>query len=213
MMSSRDDLTPSKIDAYFKILGSRVNRSATVILTGVGAGSLLGNVRPSLDVDFGLIVKTPRGASKKSVWRDFEAAAREAGELTSLASTFAEDIDRWSCVTLLDYRAHTIFYKRFGRLEVRLLAPPYWAIGKLARWLDSDERDVVAVFRKYRPKPLALARLYGRALRESPLSDALFDFRKHVELFFKTRGVQVWGGKFSPDRVIAAFHKAAGIRP
>jgi len=42
------------INRFFKILSSNLEEKARVILTGAAAGNLLGDVRPSNDIDFAI---------------------------------------------------------------------------------------------------------------------------------------------------------------
>ena len=71
------------------------------------------------------------------------------------------------------------------------------------------------------PEPLAeirgndpqhLARVCSRAFRASPRSTALFSFRQHVEHFFRTYGVGIWGGDFDAEAAIRTFRHGAGIQ-
>lgn len=194
--------------AFARVYAQRVSAPLTVIVTGATAGLVMGSVRPSLDVDFAVIL--PRRPARRA-WEAVEVAAREAAHRTGLAAQFAEDIGRWSMISFLDYARHTRLHQRFGVVEVRLLDPAYWAIGKLARSLDSDIRDLVQVLRRQRVAPDPLARLWGRALRASPRSTACGQFRRQVEHFFERHGRTVWGRRFDPARAIVIFHRAAGV--
>ncbi len=178
-----------------------------MILTGAAAGSLWGHIRPSQDIDFGvrLARATPKG------WRDFQAAVDRAAQRTGLQVNYAQDIDRWSAITLLDYRRHTAPYRRFGALEVRLLEPAYWSIGKMGRYFDLDVQDLIAVLKRQKVPPGALARLWARALLASPVSPALFQFRTQVEHFLRTYGRTVWGRTFNAEAAIARFQRHARI--
>jgi hypothetical protein len=131
--------------------------------------------------------------------------------LTGIAASAAGDIDRRGMITLLDYRRTSRLHARYDRLEVRLLDPANWAIGKLTRYLDPDVRDVSEVFRRQSVDPKRAARLWGRALRRSPPSTAQFQFRRNVEAFLRREGRRAWGPGFDPAPVLRAFHRAAGI--
>lgn len=198
-------MTPQQIDRFFRVLAKHLAHPATVILTGAAAGSLMGGVRPSRDIDFAVRIPPRR-------WAEVEAAAQMAMRETGIAANFASDIARWSMIALLDYQRHTRPYRRFGLITVRLLAPAYWAIGKLTRYLDTDVHDVVRVLKRERSDPALLARLWGRALKTSPRSTACWTFRRQVEHFFQTEGRRIWGRGFGPARAISVFHRAAGIR-
>jgi hypothetical protein len=107
---------------------------------------------------------------------------------------------------------HTRLHRRFGRVWVHLLEPAYWAIPKLARYLDTDAADIQTVLRAQAVKPEPLARLCGRALRASPRSTAQFSFRQHVEHFLRAHGLAVWGSDFDAEAAVRAFQRAAGIQ-
>jgi len=127
-------MSPEQIDRFFRTLAKEVQTSTTVILTGAAAGSLLGHVRASADVDFAILT----GSDDAARWQQVEAAIARVERLTKIQAQYAEDIDRWSSISLLDYRRHARRYRRFGTLDLRILDPPYWAIGKLSRYLPQD---------------------------------------------------------------------------
>ena len=193
-------MEPRQVNRFFTILDRHFGQSATVILTGAAAGSLLGHVRASQDIDFE-IHAAPRTRER------LERAIGETSRLTNIQVNYTDNIDRWSSIAFLDYRRHHAPYRRFGRIEVRVLDPVYWSIGKLARGLDADLRDVVAVFRKHRPPLQAVLRVWARALRSSPLSPALTTFRQRVEGFLRTQGRAIWGARFDADAAISTFQR------
>ena len=199
-------MNPRQIDRFFTVVGRQLTRPARAIVTGAAAGALWGHVRPSLDIDFGIRVL---GGAKG--WAEVEAAVEEAKKLTGIDANYAVDIDRWGAITLLDYDRHTHPYKTFGRLNVELLDPAYWTIGKLSRSLDTDIQDVIAVLRHRNSQLEPLVRLWGRALRQSPRSVACTQFRHHVEHFLRTCGRRIWGQAFDPQRAIATFHRHASM--
>ena len=82
-------MNPKEIERFFKGIAKDFNEDATVYLTGAAAGALMGGVRPSLDVDFGVELKN----SKK--WEQLTAAIEKNKVLTGLGSNYDEDIDRW----------------------------------------------------------------------------------------------------------------------
>ncbi len=195
------------IDRFFSVLASELDRSATVMITGAAAGSLLGHVRPSQDIDFSIRLVRGHGHD----WPTVEAAVARTVKLTSIQANYAEDIDRWGMISLLDYTRHTRPYKRFGKLTVRVLDPAYWAIGKLTRYLRPDIRDLVAVLKAQRVPHEQAVRIWGRALRASPRSAVCELFRRHVEAFLRQNGRKIWGKGFDADAAVNAFHRAAGI--
>ncbi len=201
-------MTPRQIEKFFTGLSKELGCAATVYLTGAAAGALLGRVRPSLDIDFGLVLS---GRSKRS-WEDVALAVRRTSSIMAIAASVAADIDRWGMITLLDYKRSSTKMFQCGLLQVRVLAPLNWSIGKITRFIEPDIHDVVDVFRKRHITFKSAAALWGKALRASPSSTSQFLFRRNVEHFFTDRGKGIWGRRFDPEEAISAFHRAAKIR-
>ena len=196
-------MVQQQIDRFFRTLARELNRPARVILTGAAAGSLWGSLRLSQDLDFAIQLVPNR----REGWQDLEAAVTRTIHLTSIPANYAEDIDRWSSVTFLDYRRHTLPYRRYGQLDVRLIDPAYWTIGKIARLWSSDVEDLVAVLRGRRLDVRRLLRLWATAIRRSPRSPELTRCRQQVESFLRSSGNQIWGPRFDPAQAIAEFHR------
>lgn len=196
---------------FFQLLARHFPAPCEIILTGAGAGALYGRVRPTVDLDFALRLKAGSPGAKERQWNAFGEAARRVSQRTGIALQYAEDIDRWSSITLLDYERHTRPFRKFGKMEVRLLEPAYWAIGKLARYLDPDLRDVIQVFRRQKTSWRRLCPVLGRALRRSPKSTAGFLFRRQVEDFLENYGRETWGRRYPAGEAIYLFHRAARI--
>lgn len=203
---SRADLTK-----FFLALARRLPCRVRLILTGGSEAMLLGGHRPTADVDFGLKV----GDRESRFWPEIEGAVAAAAHETGVVVQYSTDIDRWSAVAIPRKKFKTQYYRRLGRLAVYLLDPGCWAVYKLARYLDSDVEDLIAVLRRQRQRisSLGLARLCGQSLRSSPRSTHLFLFRRQVEHFFRQHGATVWGRGFRSDRAISSFHRAATINP
>ncbi|MBI3318267.1 MAG: hypothetical protein HYZ90_03845 [Candidatus Omnitrophica bacterium] len=201
-------MNAAQVERFFRLFAQKLDEPATVILTGAAAGALWGNVRPSRDVDFAVWPKR----KSPGVWRKIEAAVKWAIQVTGIAANYAEDIDRWGAISLLDYREQSRPYRRFGKVEVRLMDPAYWAIGKLSRYIAPDIRDLVAALKMEEISPARLLKVWGRALRASPPSDGCFQFRRNVESFLKMYGRTIWGKRFDPERTRSRFHREAGIR-
>ena len=142
---------------------------------------------------------------------EVEAAITTASRAAGMTVQYSADIDRWSSITMPNYHRHTRLYRRFGRVWVHLLEPAYWAVPKLAQYLDTDAADIETALHSQGVRPEALARLCGRALCASPRSTAQFAFRQHVEHFFRTHGPAMWGSGFDAEAAVLAFHRAAGI--
>ena len=195
-------MNPKQIERFFKTLARELGAPATVILTGAAAGSLWGHLRPSLDIDFAI---RPTQA-RRTHWATIEEAVERTVRLTGIRANYAEDIERWSPISFLDYQRRTHLYRRFESLQVRLIDPAYWSIGKVSRYLDPDIRDLVAVLKRQRLSVNRLVRLWARAIRSSPRSPALTQCRRQVEHFLRAFGRTVWGTDFEPERAIARFH-------
>lgn len=201
-------MTPRQIDRFFRILASELDRPASVILTGAAAGSVWGHVRPSLDVDFA--IRLPARRNRRD-WQRVATAVERTTRLTAIQANYAEDIDRWGAISLMDYRRRAIPYRRFGKLDVRLLDPATWSIGKLTRYLDPDVHDLIAVLKRQRVPMARLVRVWGKALRASPPSTTCTQFRKQTEHFLYTYGRTIWGRGFNPTQAIQQFRREARI--
>lgn len=197
-----------QIDNFFKALDAELKQEAGIILTGAAAGSIYGSSRPSMDVDFEIKLKDSGAAE----WERLESAVKKAVDKTGIYANYSEDIDRWGMITLLDYKKEASLYKKYGKLAVKVLDPAYWSIGKMTRFIDPDIQDMIQVFSKKRTSVPRLAKVWGRALKESPRSAALAGFRRQVEGFFNSYGKKIWGKGFDADKAIEQFHKAAGIK-
>ncbi len=200
-------MTPQEIDRFFRTLSRQWDGPLKVILTGAAAGAVWGCVRPSVDIDFAV---EPAGKGER-VWRGIEEALRRTTALTGIPANYAQDIDRWGQISLLDYKRHASVYKRFGSVRVYTLEPAYWSIGKVTRYLDPDIEDLVAALSRRKVPARRLAGLWGEALRKSPPSAERFQFRRHVEDFLRAYGRKIWGAAFDPQPVLKEFYRRAGI--
>ena len=196
-------MNKTQVERFFKVVSERYPRKCRVILTGAAAGALYGRVRATMDIDF---------SAKTADWTRFSNAIREASLQTGIAAQFAEDIDRWSPITLMDYQRHIYLQKKFQGVEIYLMETPYWAIGKLSRYLDSDIQDLVKVFKKTHTSWQDAASVAGRALRRSPKSTSCILFGKQVENFLRRFGRRVWGRAFDREKAVSLFRKYAGVR-
>ena len=192
-----------QIERYFETLAKIYPKKCRIVLTGAAAGALYGNVRSTMDIDFAATTKN---------WEEFANAVAKTSARMAIEAQFAENIDRWSSISLMDYQKHTFIYKRFGSIELRLMEPAYWAIGKLTWYLDSDIHDMVKVFKKTHTSWNAVARVTGRALRQSPKSTTCFLFRRQNEDFFDRFGKKIWGKSFDPKKAVSLFCNTAGIK-
>ncbi|OGR80144.1 MAG: hypothetical protein A3I11_04710 [Elusimicrobia bacterium RIFCSPLOWO2_02_FULL_39_32] len=195
-----------QIERFFQILSRFVPGKCKVILTGAAAGSLLGSVRLSRDIDFAL-----EFLGNKDDWEKLEEAIHKTEQLTGVPAQYAQDISRWGMVSLLDYKKHTTLYRGFNLLEVRILEPAYWSLGKISRFLDPDIQDMISVFKKQKISQDKLVTIWGRALKSSPPSSHLFQFKRQAEEFLRVWGKSIWGQQFNFDKTVQLFYKEAGI--
>ena len=196
-----------QIEQFFKIIDEEFRKDTKVILTGAAAATIWGSTRPSMDIDFAVEI----GSRSAEDWQCLEDAVKKAKDKTGIQANFAEDIDRWGMVTLLDYKGNSKLYKKYKYLTLMVLDPAFWSIGKMTRFIDPDIQDMIQVFAKKKTSPAKLAEVWGKALKESPRSTTLIRFRRQVESFFESYGSKIWGRNFDTSQVINQFHKAAGI--
>jgi hypothetical protein len=199
-------MNKKQVDNFFEVLNQEIKGGikgrVRIILTGAIAGMLMGGRRPSIDIDFCI-------DCNRKYLKEIEDAIKKTSDITGIAANFSEDIDRWSQITFLDYRRHTMPYKTFGKITVSILSPDYWSIGKIARYLDPDIDDLIKVLKNNSISPLKLAKLWGKALIKSPRSNASFVFKRQAEHFLKTYGKYIWGKGYDEDKCIAEFRKSS----
>lgn len=198
------------IDQFFQELDKKIEYPVKVILTGAMAGIILGNIRPSMDIDFEIEFSSAQNPSGKLI-QQIELAIQEVSKKLNLPAQYSENIQGWSQISFLNYREESKLYKRIGKIEIHLLSPLHWSIGKLARYLELDAMDVVYVFRKHAVSWNKTAHLWGKALDNSSRSDKSREFREHVIDFFASRGKKVWGSDFEAAAAIQEFKSSAGI--
>src|SRR3989338_9890060 len=202
-------MSQDQVDLFFREVDRHFRKPAEIILTGAMAGALMGHVRPSLDIDFEI------RAEKKDdheINAQLEQIINETAKKLNIAVNYSEDIGHWSMISFLDYREHAILYKKIGSLKVKILAPDYWTIGKMGRFLAIDIQDMIKVIKRKKIKSENLIALWAKALRSSPLSPAKGRFRDNVVFFLKEHGKVIWGKNFNPGEAIKRFHFYAGIR-
>jgi hypothetical protein len=199
------------VDLFFLELDRALATPASVILTGAAAGAIYGNVRHSADIDFEIRLKRRKTDGQRQD-EIVERLIREVSSSLGISANYSDDISHWSMIDYLNYRRSSISYKKIGRIDIRLLAPEYWTIGKMARFLEIDVNDMIKVIKKKRLRTEVLISLWARALRRSPLSLAKGQFRRNVENFFHMHGKRIWGRAFDRERAINDFRRSAGLR-
>lgn len=196
------------INRFFRELDRELDKRAEVIVTGAAAGSLLGVARPSLDIDFEIRIHSSGGPAHFAHCRD---AIERAAQKTGIAVNYSEDIGHGSMIDLLDYRKQALPYQQIGKLQIRLMSPEYWTIGKMDRFLEVDLRDILRMIKRRQLKSQRLISLWGRALTASPLSLNSGSFSRNVTHFIERYGKKIWGRDFDTDRAVILFKKTAGI--
>jgi hypothetical protein len=180
------------IDRFFEDLGRRIDQPVRVLLTGAAAGILQGLERATLDIDFEIRVKQTAGKSSAgNRWEAVQSAIEDAARATGITPQYDEDIDRWSAIALPAKRSR--LYRRFGAVEVRILDPELWAVGKLTRYLSTDIQDLRIVLKRANISSKAAVKLWGTALGISPASSSQTMFRKQVESFLDRYAREIWG--------------------
>ena len=196
------------IDRFFEDLGRRIDRPVQVVLTGAAAGILQGMERATLDIDFEIRLKQAAGKSGAGGrWESVQKAIEDAARATGITPQYDEDIDRWSSIALPARRSR--LYRRFGKIEVRMLEPGLWAIGKLARYLSTDIQDLRSVLKSANIAAASAVRLWGTALGISPASSGQTTFRKQVETFLDQYAREIWGRNADPAELKNLFLKSA----
>src|SRR5206468_1209422 len=102
--------------------------------------------RVTFDIDFELMLLRPRRGSE---WEDVQKAFEAVSRATGITPQYSDDIDRWSSIALPS-KASRLFEK-IGKVEIRILDPALWSIGKLTRFLPTDVSDLVAVLKALEP--------------------------------------------------------------
>jgi len=173
------------IDQFFEDMGRRIPQPIQIVLTGGAAAILQGTSRATYDIDFEVQLKEGED------WEGVQRAIDATSTATGIAAQYSEDIDHWSSIALPARESRP--YKRFGKVEVRILKPELWAIGKLARYLASDIQDLRIVLRATKTRPRLAVKLWGTALGISPPSSSQGTFRKQVENFLDQYAREIWG--------------------
>ena len=138
----------SDIDKFFRQLDEKIDAPITALITGGAAAILFGGARATQDIDFEVTFKlTPKKAA--DAWPKLQQSLDDIVRNTGIAAQYSDDIDRWSSIKIPSKKS--ALYKKIGKIEIRILDPGLWAIGKLSRYVGSDTADLVEVLSKLRP--------------------------------------------------------------
>lgn len=198
-------MTRRAIDRFFAALDRAFNEPVTIIVTGGAAANLRGTTRTTRDIDFEVRLPHQRRSASQKTWEAFERAVSKASRETGVEAQYAADIDRWSSIALPPRRRRPELYRWFGRLRVCLLDPVSWAVGKLARGLDTDLADVREVLAAAKPAAPRTVRTWAQALGSSPPSSAQALFRRQTEEFLRRHARVIWGRRVNPEALIRLF--------
>jgi hypothetical protein len=196
---------PADIDRFFSLLGKRLPFAVRVTLTGGGAAILEGVQRATRDLDFQ--ISLGRAPGKRHVL--LQDAIRAVEAQTGIAAQYEESIETWSSIAWPEARARSYRYKRFGRVDVHLLDPLWWSVGKMTRYLDYDVSDVITVFKKMKVRPEQAVRAWGKALGRSPMSNAQSIFQRQVLGFLDRHARPLWGKSVDVSALQALFLSTA----
>lgn len=212
MPSKGTQMRKNIVDLFFIELDRALAIPASVVLTGAAAGALYGNIRQSADIDFEIRFRGKKRKGDQGRDEIVQGLMREISSKLGIAANYSDDISHWSMINYLDYRKSSMPYKKIGKIDVRLMAPEYWTIGKMTRFLEIDVKDILKVIRKKRLRAERLISLWARALRASPLSLTKGQFRRNVESFLNIHGKKLWGATFDRPKAIADFRRLAGLK-
>jgi hypothetical protein len=194
------------IQRFFEELDRRIDMPVRIILTGGAAAILQGVQRATYDIDFEIqLIKAGTEAVKKLDL--LQKAIAETGRVTGITPQYDEDIDQWNTIPFPTKKSQR--YALIGKVDVRLLDPGLWAIGKLTRFLATDVGDLRTVLKTGKTDPQKMARLWGAALGMSPSSNMQALFRRQVESFFDRYAHEIWGLSVKPEALKRRFIETA----
>lgn len=141
------EIGAGQVTKFFEALAKRHLKPATILLLGGGGLAVLGNMRPTLDIDY-----------------DIEAAPEEKVELeTVMQEVAAEEHLELEFVPIEEFiplpegaKSRRRLIGQFGQLSVYLYDPYSIALSKVARGLETDIQDVVFMINE---KIIMLAKL------------------------------------------------------
>jgi len=198
-------LKPGDVRRFFEDLNRHVDVPIRILLTGGAAAILQGVERATFDIDFEVALRqaVEKSANSHDDWDAIQKAIENTARSTGITPQYAEDIDQWSSIVLPAKKSR--LYRRFGKVEVRILDPGLWAIGKLARYLSTDVQDLRIVLKTAKTRPKTMAKLWGTALGISPASNSQRTFRKQVESFLDQHAREIWGAQGDSEKLKRLF--------
>lgn len=198
-------MRPRDIDRFFTLLSREFHAPLKIFLTGGAVAVLSGSRRVTHDLDFQIAMKK-NGEKYQEALR---AAIEKATALTGIATQYDENIETWGSIAWPPRRPQARLYKRYGSVDVYLLDPLLWSIGKLSRYLTSDVEDLQTVLRRLRIPPRTAVRAWGEALGRSPMSSAQALFKRQALHFMRKHGPSIWCRKWQVQALEQLFLDSA----
>ncbi|MFT5207881.1 MAG: hypothetical protein ACI9CF_001641 [Candidatus Omnitrophota bacterium] len=191
----------SDLITFFTELDKLLQIRCDIILTGASAGMLMGHIRPSLDIDFE--IRPLDRQDKQQLGNQLPHVISEVTKVIPVAADYSGDISHWGQINYLDYRDTALPYKVIGLLQVRIMAPEYWTIGKMTRYIAQDIEDIKIIIKSKHIQPEPLINLWAKALNSSELSLTCSSFKRHVSDFITTNATTLWNQP--PQPIIQNF--------
>jgi hypothetical protein len=194
-------MRPKDIDHFFTLLAKGISFPATVLLTGGGAAILSGVSRATQDLDF-QITLTPTSQARREA---LQKAIAQVETKTGIMAQYDTSIETWSSIAWPSPRPKFSNYRRFGSIQVRILDPLWWSVGKIARYLSYDVSDVITVFKRMKVQPEEAMHAWGKALGRSPLSNMQSIFKRQAFDFVARHGRVIWGPQIRAEHLQELF--------
>lgn len=166
------NIDAEQILAFLQELGNRSPQTATVYLLGGSALCLLGNPRPTLDIDYvgNDLIKNPLQLLIEQVAQEMQVEVKPVPieEFVPIPTAF---------------HTRNIRVGRFGTIDVYILDPYTIALSKLDRGLDTDIEDVLFLLHHDFITLAELESVIDDALERAQGFDIIPDeIRQHLEV-------------------------------
>jgi len=149
-------VTREMIYAFLTELGHRYRKVANLYLIGGGALCLLGNPRPTLDIDY-----VGDDLHKSELQRAIDEVAHEMH-----LEVDAVPIDGFVPLPS-DAQEHCVYIEQFNNLSVYVFDPYTIALSKVDRGFDTDVEDILFLIRRGNIEFAELEKLVFAALEQA----------------------------------------------
>lgn len=173
----------SQVRKFFKVFSEKEKQNLKIYLTGGIAAMFYGGARPTEDIDFAISL------SNEEIVRHLD----ETSQFLSVPIQYSTDIQRWGMINIPDYQKGAAFLFSEASIDVYVLSPEKWGIGKLSRFFEDDVQDLYKVFSTQKPDLKKCLKYWERALAESPDSPAKKIFKNNVNYFLRKYSEEIWG--------------------